>query len=240
MGIFNWISNNKKSNQTRSDSKITEKKVFDFVKTYDELKPFFALFVHCFKSILDSEKEIKQKIKEIQSKTQQNLEEEDLFRGLWILRYVCLHIWFFDMKPPKNQTELSDELFVINGALKNVLQNRNKSGYLMWLEKGFSEFVNADKLDFNMLENFKASFPNKLAEKIPRIAFECTEGRLGGELHDFVIELIMTTIQKDQKVFSLRDEYSLTEEESRDIKDAISEMNEETNKAAEDFTDSFR
>lgn len=236
MKIFNWLSN-KKDGQTSSGGKITTKKVLDFTKTYEELKPFFALFVHCFKNIPASEKEIEQKVKEIQTKTQQNLKEDQLFKELWVLRYVCLHIWFFDLKPPKNKTELSDELLVISSALKSVLKENNKLDYLPWLKNGLSEFAGGE-LNFNNLKEFRKSFSDKLADKIPHIAFECTEGRLGGELHDFVIELVMTTIQEDQKVFSMSDENTLTEEEVQNIKNMITEMSETRHKVAEDFMNS--
>jgi len=139
MGIFNWFSNNQ--GQSTNKGKITAKQVLDFSKTYEELKPYFALFVHFFKSALDSEKEIEQAVKEIQTKTQQNLKEDQLFKELWILRYVCLHIWFFDLKPPKNKTELSDELLAINSALKSVLKEKNKLDYLPWLKNGLSELL---------------------------------------------------------------------------------------------------
>lgn len=236
MGIFNWFSNNKV--QSSSEGKITAKQVLDFSKTYEELKPYFALFVHFFKSVLDSEKEIEQAVKEIQSKTQQNLKENQLFKELWILRYVCLHIWFFDLKPPKNKTELSDELLAINSALKSVLKEKNKLDYLSWLKNGLSEFADGE-LNFNSLKNFRKNFSDKLADKIPHIAFDCTEGRLGGELHDFVIELVMTTIQEDQNVFSMNDDKTLTEEETKNIKNVIAEMGDARHKAAEDFMDSL-
>ncbi|MCX6813591.1 MAG: hypothetical protein NTV77_03930 [Candidatus Azambacteria bacterium] len=236
MGIFNWFSNNK--TQSTSKGKITAKQVLDFSKTYEELKPFFALFVHCFKHILASEKEIEQKVKEIQNKTQQNIKEDLLFKELWALRYVCLHIWFIDLKPPKNKTELSDEFLVINSALKSVLKENNKLDYLPWLKNGLSEFADGE-LNFNNLKNFKKNFSDKLADKIPHIAFDSTEGRLGGELHDFVIELVMTTIQEDQKVFSMSDENTLTEEEAQNIKNAITEMSEDRHKTAEDFMNSL-
>lgn len=233
MKIFNWLSN-KKDGQTSSSSKITNKQVLDFTKTYEELKPFFALFVHCFKSILASEKEIEQKIKEIQAKTQQNLKEDQLFKELWVLRYVCLHIWFFDLKPPKNKTELSDELLVINSALKSVLKENNKLDYLPWLKNGLSEFSDGE-LNFYNLKDFRKNFSDKLADKIPHIAFDCTEGRLGGELHDFVIELVMTTIQEYQKVFSMSDENTLAEEETQNIKNVIGELKTSREKAGKEF-----
>ncbi|PIU46694.1 hypothetical protein COS93_01940 [bacterium (Candidatus Gribaldobacteria) CG07_land_8_20_14_0_80_33_18] len=236
MGILNWFSNNK--TQSSKNGKITAKKVLDFAKTYEELKPFFALFIHCFKSILDSEKEIEQKVQEIQAKTQQNLKEDQLFKELWILRYVCLHVWFFDLKPPKSKTELSDELLVINSALKSVLKEKDKLDYMSWLKNGLFEFADGE-LNFNSLKSFRKNFSDKLADKIPHIAFECTEGRLGGELHDFVIEMVMTTIQEDQKVFSMTDDNALTEEEAQNIKKAIAEMSEARHKAGEDFMNSL-
>ena len=237
MKIFNWLSN-KKDGQTSGGGKITAKQVLDFSKTYEELKPYFALFVHFFKSILGSEKEIEQKVKEIQTKTQQNLKEDQLFKELWILRYVCLHVWFFDLKPPKNKTELSDELLVINSALKSVLKEKDKLDYLPWLKNGLSEYTDGE-LNFNNLKNFRKNFSDKLADKIPHIAFECTEGRLGGELHDFVIEMVMTTVQEDQKVFSMSDDKALTEEEAQNIKNTIKEMSETRHEAAEDFMNSL-
>ena len=237
MNIYNWFSN-KKGGQALSDSKITVKNGLDFAKTYEELKPFFALFVHCFRNILADEKEIEQKVKQIQDKTQQNLNEDQLLKELWILRYVCLHIWFFELKPPKNQIELSDELLAINSALKNVLKEKNKLDYLLWLKDGLSEFTSGE-LNFNNLKNFRKGFSDKLAEKIPHIAFECTEGRLGGELHDFVIELVMTTIQKDQRVFSMSNQTTLTDEEAKGIKNTIAEMSETKHEVAKDFMDSL-
>lgn len=237
MGILNWFSN-KKDGQISGSSKITTKQVLDFTKTYEELKPFFALFTHCFKHILASENEIEQKAKEIQVKTQQNLKEDQLFKELWVLRYVCLYIWFFDLRPPKNKTELSDELLVINSALKSVLKESNKLDYLPWLKSGLSEFADGE-LNFNNLKDFRKNFSDKLADKIPHVAFDCTEGRLGGELHDFVIELVMITIQEDQKVFSMSDENTLTEEEAQNIKNTIAEMSDDRHKAAEDFMNSL-
>ena len=237
MGIFNLFSD-KKVNQTPSSDKIPAKKILNFIKTYEELKPFFALFVHCFRHILASEKEIEQKVKEIQAKTQQNLKEDLLFKELWSLRYVCLHVWFFDLRPPKNKTELFDELLVINSALKSILKETNKLDYLAWLKNGSSGFTGGE-LNFNNLKDFRKNFPDKLADKIPHIAFECTEGRLGGELHDFVIELVMRTIKEDQKVFNMSDLNTLTEEEIQDIKDTIAEISESRYETAEEFIKSI-
>ena len=105
-------------------------------------------------------------------------------------------------------------------VLKDFLKENNKLDYLPWLKNGLSEF-DGGELNFNNLKEFRKSFSDKLADKNPHIAFECTEGRLGGELHDFVIELVITTIQEDQTVFSMSDENTLTEEEVQNIRNAF-------------------
>jgi hypothetical protein len=163
------------------------------------------------------------------------LKDEQLVKELWILRYVALHVWFFDVKPPRNQKEVKENITLMNHAFQNVLENNKKTNYLSWLNKGFVEYIGADELNFR---NFKTHFVERLAEKIPRIAFECTEGRLGGELHDSIIYLIMTTLQKDQKVFELEDDVSLTEEEIQNITNTINAM-KPTGKDFEDFIDSL-
>ncbi|KKP34416.1 MAG: hypothetical protein UR23_C0039G0002 [Candidatus Roizmanbacteria bacterium GW2011_GWA2_32_13] len=229
------MKNNKNPNKK---DKITTEDILDFAKTYEDLKPFFALFIHYFKFTLDSEREIKVKIEEIQKKTQKNLKEDLFLKELWVLRYSFLHLWFFELKPPKNQSELEDELLAINSALKSALKDGDKLDYLLWLEKGFSEYAGIDELRFSDLRDFNENFPDKLAEKMAHIAFESTEGRLGGELHDFVTELMMVTIQKDRKVFELNDDISLTEREIQSVKDIISGM-KPSKKDIDNFVDSL-
>jgi len=239
MGILNWISNKKKDDKTSSSKeKITVEKTLAFSKTYEELEPFFAHFLHCFKSIFDSEKEIRTKLKEIQTKTQQAVKKEEFIREFLTLRYVSSHAWLFDLKPPQNQEDLSDELLVIGGALKSVLKERNKLNYISWLQEGLSEYVSAKELNFDNLEGFKESFPDKLAEKMTRIPFDTTGGRLGGELHDFLTELIMTTFTKDQKIFNLDENVSLSKEETDNIKKTI-EQSKPTEQDFVNFLDSI-
>lgn len=240
MKIFGWLLKSNNDSGDSTEGKITVDKALDLAKAYEELKPFFGLFLHFFKNVADSEANIQKKLEAVQAKTQQNLQEEQLMHDLWVLRYALSHLWLFDLKPPKNQTELSDELLVISSALKSILTEKNKLDYLPWLKQGFSEFTGIDQLDFKNLKKFQKEFSDKLQEKIPRIVFDRTGGRLGGELHDFVIELIMTTIQMDQKVFTVSDENTLTNEEADNIKNAISELGQDRREAAEDFIKSFK
>ena len=236
MGIFSWISNKKRSDETSSKKEgITVEKALAFSRTYQELKPFFGLFLHSFKYILDSEEEIRTKLKEIQIKTGQNLKEEELLKEFLILRYASLHTWFFDVKPPKNQEELDDELLVISSALKSVLTDRNKLDYIPWLKGGLVNFFSDTELNFTNLENFQEKFAENLANKITQITFDSTGGRLGGELHDYIIELIMTTFAEDKKTFYLEDDTALTKEETENIKASIDELKISRQKAGKEF-----
>lgn len=230
MTFLNFFSKTQSSNA----NKITADKVIDFVETYEELKPFFTLLVYCFKHIVESEKEIEEKIREIQTKTQQNLNKDSLLKELWIFRYACLHIWFFDLMEPKNNTELSDQLLVINSALKSVLKENNRLEYLPWLKDGLNEFT-LGELNFNKLTAFKNDFSNKVAEKTTKTAFECTDGRLAGELHDFVIELFMTTMQKDRKIFYMSEETDLNDIETENIDNLLSDLNTSTENEIDDI-----
>lgn len=237
MGIFNWILNKKKDDNIslKKKEEITVEKALAFSKTYQEMKPFFASFLHYFKYILDNEEEIIIKLKEIQTKTGQELKEEELLKEFLILGYTSSHMWFFDIKPPKNQEDLSDELLAINSALKTVLTDRSKLDYMPWLKKGLSEYVGAEELNFNNFESFKENFAENLAQRSTQIAFNSTGGRLGGELHDYIIELIMTTFAKYKKVFLLEDDIDLTKEETENIKTSIDELSISRKQAGKEF-----
>lgn len=240
MKIFNRFSNHKNDSPlaTGRGGKITAAKALAFAKEAEKLGKFYIFLKHYVEFLISTEEEIATKIKAVQEKTNQNLKDDQLIKELWILRYSALHVWFFDIRTPKNQNEVKENLSLINHALQNVLENYGKTSYLSWLKNGVAEHVGADELNFGNLKSLRNNFSEKLAEKVPQIAFDSTEGRLAGELHDFVIELIMTTIQKDQKAFQLDDNVSLTDEEIRNIKNTIGSM-KPTEKDFEDFITSL-
>lgn len=224
MGILNWIFNHKNNNfnsAPTNKSEITVEKALAFSKEYKKLNQFFTFLKNYVQVIINSEPEIEKYVNQLISRTKQNLKKELLIKELWILRYVALYVWFFDLKTSKDQNDVKENIALINRAIQDTLKNNGKTDYLSWLTKGFVEYVGIEKLDYNNLEKFKSNFTKKIAEKIPLIAFECTDGRLAGELHDSVIEFIMMTIQKDKKTFELRSDISLTEEEGRNIEKII-------------------
>jgi hypothetical protein len=204
-------------------------------KMVEELRMHLMFLENYIEDLFNTQKEIETKIEEIKNKTKQNLKEEQLIKDLWILRYTLLHSWFFNIKPPEDQNELTANISLINRAFQDV---KGTSDYLPWLTKGFVEYAGTNQLKFSDLKEFESHVAEKVSKKIPLIAFECTERRLGGELHDFVIELIMTMVVQDKKVFELSDDISLKKEEVENIKNVIDKM-KPTKKDLEDFIDSL-
>jgi hypothetical protein len=113
-----------------------------------------------------------------------------------------VHLWFFDLDEPKDQNALDVDILLIQRAFEDVLGEGPKSTYLSWFKNGLGEYLGNNGIAFGSLKKIRTHFSEKAAEKIPRIAFDATEGRLGGELFDSVAALIMTTLNKDQTVFA--------------------------------------
>lgn len=90
-------------------------------------------------------------------------------------------------------------------GFQNSLEDISKSDYMIWLEAGFVEYSRTKELKLSSLQETKSHILEKVSEKIPLIVFNATEGRLGGELHDGVMELIKATVEKDRRVFELDD-----------------------------------
>ena len=241
MGILNWISGRKNDTSTSPRARrgeITVEKAIAFSNEVERLGKFFIFLKNHAEMILSTQPEIDEKIDQLKAQTGQNLKVEELLKELYILRYAALNVWFFDLKEPKNQNEVEENLKLINRAFQSALENDDKADYLPWLQFGFAEYSGTDKLNFNNVKNLKKNFVEKVGEKIPLIAFHSTEGRLAGELHDGVMELIMTTIQEDQKAFELSDNVALIKEESENIKKTIDGM-KPTEKDFEDFINSL-
>lgn len=197
-----------------------------------KLEKYLIFLENYIESISSTQKEIETEIEGIKNKTKQNLKKQQLIKKLWVLRYAFLHLWFFNIKVPKNQNELTENISLINRAFQNV---KSTSDYLSWLKRGFIEYAGTNQLTTSNLKEFESHVMEKVSEKIPLIAFECTEGRLGGELHDFVIELLMTTVTQDKKVFETGKISVATDKEVGNINKVIEELKLSRKKAAKDF-----
>jgi len=196
-----------------------------------KLKKYVIFLENCIEFFFNTEKAIRIKINDIETKTNQEIKQEQLAKEIWILRYAFLYSLFFEIKTPKNENDTVENDKLINHALQNILNKEGKNDYLPWLQDGLNIFID-HPLNYN---DFQSEFPEKIGEKIPLIAFECTGGRLGGESHDGILELIMTTIEKDKKFFLHGDIDALTGEETENVKKVIEDLRETREKAAKDF-----
>jgi len=197
----------------------------------EKLKGYVIFLKNCIEFFINTEKAVKIKIDDIETQTKQDIKQEQLAKEIWILRYAFLYSLFFEIKTPKNENETIENDKLINHALQNILNKEGKNDYLSWLQEGFNIFIDPP-INYR---NFQSQFPEKVGERIPLIAFECTSGRLGGESHDSIIELIMKTIEKDKKFFLNGDIDTLTGEETENIKKVIGDLKETREKAARDF-----
>jgi len=169
----------------------------------EKLKKYLIFLENYVDSIFNTESAVEEKIELIVTTTKQALKKEYLAKELWILRFAFLYIWFFGIKPPKNQNEVTENSKLIERAFQVISTNRGKTDYLPWLMQGLSEYLRIDQLKFSDFKKIESYFPEKVAEKIATIAFESTEGRLAGEQYDSVVELIQTTVEKDKEIFGL-------------------------------------
>jgi len=199
-----------------------------------KLKKYLIFLENCLDFIVNTETAVGYKINEIETNTKQDIDKERLTKEIWILRYTYLYFLFFEIKPPKNENEVVENDKLIAHALQNILNKKGKDNYLTWIMEGFSIFSKTPEINYKNLKKFESHFAERVAERIPLIAFECTGGRLGGEQHDSILELIMTTIEKDKNFFHTGNDI-LTEEEARDIKKVIGEMQLSREGAAKDF-----
>jgi len=223
MGIFNWISKKNKNDEiSTKKEEITAGKAAAFNKAYDKVENWFFLLMHYVNYIEDNEKEIKSTIEKIKKKTNQDIKDELLLKDLLVFRYVNAFMWFFEfVNPPKDQNEVEINISLIDRAFKSVLDKNNKTDYFSELKKGFSEYIGFNELCFDNLEDFKKNYNKNFVGQIRDIAFESAGGFAGlsGQLNNFIIELIMTTLFKDRKVFDFEKDLSLTREEIEIVKE---------------------
>ena len=218
------------------EKKLPKGKTIEDVKKelVEKLKKHYIFLATYIEYIFNTEKEIEEKIIQIENKTKQYLKKEYLAKELWILRYAYLNSWFLQMEPPKNEKEFTVYNELISYAFQNVSNYKVRSDCLTWLTNSFAEFADTNQLKFDNLKEFESNFTERIAEKISSIVFESTNGRLGGDQYDSVLELIMTTIEKDNRYFYTGDNSSLSEGEIRNIKKVIKKM-EPSEKDFDDF-----
>jgi len=199
----------------------------------EELKKYLSFLVIYFGNILKNPDEFEEKVKQIESRTSQNLNRKLFVSNFWILRFSFPFIWFCDIKIPDSQDAFGDNMVTYMHALKIALARNSRQNWLPWITKGFDNYINSDKGSFTNFDQLNESFTERVGVNIPRLVFDCTEVRLGGNLHDSLTELLMTTIMEDQKAFNMEGIKKLTSQERDDIKKIIEDMKP----TQEDFND---
>jgi len=218
-----------------------DKKIEDVIaEESKKLKKYFTFLSVCIKFLADTEKLLKNKITEIEASTGQEVKIDHFLKKMWILRYTILCLVFFEIKHCENEADVIENNKLIDYVLKSVLEKEKKLNYYESIKLEFPKFIGLDEIKFVDVKNLSHTLANIIAEKIPLIVFDSTGGRLGGEQHDLIMELVMTTISKDKKFFYGDSDYkdynlNLSNEESNGIKIAIKDLEAERNEAGKEF-----
>lgn len=221
------------------------KKIEDVIaEESKKLKKYFTFLSVCIKFLVDTEKLLKDRITEIETNTGQEVKIDHFLKEMWILRYTILYLVFFEIKQPENEADVIENNKLVDYVLKSVLEKEKKLDYYKSIKSEFPKFIGMDEIKFADVKNLSYILANIIAEKIPLIVFDSTGGRLGGEQHDLIMELVMTTVSKDKKYFYGGSDYKdynidLSSEESNGIKTAIKDLETERNKAGKDFFNSI-
>lgn len=221
------------------------KKIEDVIaEESKKLKKYFTFLSVCIKFLVDTEKLLKDKITEIEASTGQEVKIDHFLKEMCILRYTILYLVFFEIKQPKNKADVIENNKLIDYVLKNILEKEKNLDYYKLIKLEFPKFIGMDEIKFTDVKNLSHILASTIAEKIPLIVFDSTGGRLGGEQHDLIMELIMTTVSRDKKFFYGDSDYKnynidLSNEESNGIKTVIKDLEIERNKAGKDFFNSI-
>ncbi len=209
MKIFSKILNRKKIDSAKNTLKNHDAK--------DKLPDFLVSYVQ---SVLITEPVLEKEIDKIIAERKQKIDKNMLVKDLFVLRYFFTHIWFLGLMQSEQQSNIEANIKLINLTFEKVLKADGKTEYTSWLAKDATKY----NYDIKSITDDPDKMNTLIAEKLPRIAFECTGGRLAGELYNSVIELVMTTIQEDKNIFELKDNTQLTADQKADIHKAIDEM----------------
>jgi hypothetical protein len=209
MKIFSKILNRKKIDHAQNTLKnhASKDKFSDFLLSY-------------IQSILIAEPVLEKEIDKIIAEYKQKIDKNMLIKDLFVIRYLFIHIWFLELMRSEKQNNLDDNIKLINQVFEKALKTKGKTEYISWLAKALAKY----NCDIKSIFDDQNKLNALIAEKLPQIAFECTGGRLAGELYNSVIELVMTTIQEDKNLFEFKDDTQLTTGQKDDIHKAIDEM----------------
>ena len=182
--------------KTLSKGKTLEQVASEMTQRF---KQYIVFLEKKITDILSSTEEMQEKINNIEIQTQQKLEKDQLAKEMCILRCTFLASWFFDVYEVKNEKEFNTAVKLILHALEQVVSRQNENRYVPWLAKEVSNHLSTNEHGFTSLKKFQSDFAENVGERIARIVFDSTYGRLAGEQYDAVVELIQTTVEGDKE-----------------------------------------
>jgi hypothetical protein len=212
------VTHNNNTNDHKLDISLST------LKTLDKLRSFWGFLSNHVEYLIKTEKSIKDGIPELAETYNQPILEEQFTKELWINSYINVHKWFFDLMEPQNNEELALTLDVVSGVFERTLEKHDKKDYMLWLNNGLNNFYGKDKLIFNDPKLLDTLYTEQLAKRFTTIAYEVTEGRLGGKLYEGVLTSIMLLMKVERKQFLLEEDLSLSEEDIEEIGDIIDSM----------------
>jgi hypothetical protein len=237
MNLFNWFA---KEPQKKYGSTVTVETAQEALELYRCLSVIYLFLKRYILGLIDSEGEILQAIEELKTRTKQEVDVARLMQDLTAIRFAFLHSWLFQIKPANNQVDTDENLSLINHAVRAAFAIRGRSDDVERVEdsiKGYLDISNDQEITANMFEDSR--FAERVGAEIPTAVFNVTGGRLGGELYEGLLRLIMETVELDKKSFTLDSERSLTPEESANLDDMISKTRLPKEVSLDEFLSSF-
>lgn len=219
---------------------MTVESAQEVLKLYRCLSAIYLFLKRYILGLADSEVGVLQKVEDLKTRTGQEVDAAQLMQNLMAFRIAFLYSWFFQIKPAKNQADTDENLSLIKHALSAAFAIRGRSDDVDRVEGSMKEYLdisNDQEITANMFEDNRLT--ERVATEIPTTVFNVTGGRLGGELYEGLLRLIMETVELDKKSFTLDSERSLTPEESANLDDVISKMRLLKEESLDEFLSSF-
>lgn len=179
------------------------------------------------------EEGIKEQVEHLAIKTGQKVDLDKFISMLRGLRYAFLLNTFYEFLSPEKDFTEREIAFIFYSALKRNVENPAEIFEIM------SKLFGYDPLAQENLKKFTEEFTDRASEAIPHLIFDVTGGRLWGELHDGLLQIVMQTIELDKKKFINASNEPMTEGEYEKVRTAVSKINLDNRTPEEIFNDIF-
>lgn len=143
-----------------SISDVIQKEATSLAATLDSLSRYVRY-------LIESEQDIRLRIKVIQFKSRQDADEFTIIRPLWAMRYALTYVWFVKLDQPKDQNSLDVDFQLVRKAFDTVLSGSDNSDYREWLESDVRQYTGAQSVKFRDLRAFEFRVQKRWLRKSP-------------------------------------------------------------------------